>query len=52
MELMILLIILIILLTIIIGYIVIRQNKKILDNQETITLELNKLLVAIKYHNE
>lgn len=49
MELMILLIII---LVILIGYIVISQNKKILDNQETIKLELNKLLVAIKYHNE
>ncbi len=42
----------ILLVTLIIGYIIIKQNKKILDNQEVIMLELNKLLVATKYQDE
>lgn len=32
----------------VIGFIVFNQNKKILNNQDTIKLELNKILVAIK----
>lgn len=44
---------LIILLTIlVIGYIIFKQNKKILNNQDAIFLELNKVLVSIKYPNK
>lgn len=32
----------------VIGLIVFNQNKKILNNQDVIKLELNKILVAIK----
>lgn len=32
----------------VIGFIVFNQNKKILNNQDVIKLELNKILVAIK----
>lgn len=46
------LLLILLLVIIIICCIVFRQNKKILNNQETIMLELNKLLVAIKQRNE
>lgn len=52
MDLIILLAIIILLTTLIIGYIAFRQIKRILINQETIMLELNELLVAVKHRDE
>ena len=49
MDLIIILAIIILLTILIIGYIVFRQINKILINQETIMLELNELLVAVKH---